>query len=355
MHKLALTMDSTLGKVVLFGSGETAPSGRLIHERLFSQLRPPVRVAVLETPAGFQPNSELVAQEVAEFIRSSLQNYSPLVSVIPARSKSPPFSTDDPEILSPMLEANYIFLGPGSPTYAVSHLNGTLAWCYLVGRHRRGATVSMASAAAIAVSARALPVYEIFKAGHDLHWVDGLDFFGPFGLELAIVTHWDNREGGAKLDTSHCYMGQARWEALYKMLPSTTSVLGIDEHTGLVFDFQSGQASVTGKGSVTVISSGSALVYPDGAVFPLDKLGVYHSPPPEAECYGAPVETVVPTEGEAALPEEVAELLRKRDEARRQERWAEADLMRQRLADLGYGIEDTRQGQRLRYKGSSRR
>ncbi|MBM2832252.1 MAG: hypothetical protein HW414_1304, partial [Dehalococcoidia bacterium] len=105
----------------------------------------------------------------------------------------------------------------------------------------------------------------------------------------------------------------------------------------------------------TIVSSGSASVYPDGSIFPLDKLGAYHSPPPEAECYGAPVESLVPSERQPAPPEEVVELLRKRDEARRQQRWAEADLMRQRMAELGYEIEDTRLGQRLRYKGSSRR
>jgi len=277
------------------------------------------------------------------------------VSVIPARSKSPPYSTDAPEILAPMLDANYVFLGPGSPTYAIRHLNGSLAWCYLVGRHRRGATVSLASAAAISISAKALPVYEIFKAGHELHWLDGLDFFGPFGLELAIVTHWDNREGGVKLDTSRCFMGQARWEALHKMLPATTTVLGIDEHTGLVFDFQSGHASVVGKGGVTVVSPGQASAYPEGSVFPLNRLGAYHPPPPEVECYGTPVETIAPAEGDKGLPGEVADLLRRRAEARRQKRWAEADMMRRQLSELGYEVDDTRQGSQVRYEGSSRR
>jgi len=50
-----------------------------------------------------------------------------------------------------------------------------------------------ASAAAIAVNRHALPVYEIFKVGEDLHWKLGLDLFGQYGLDLTIVTQWNNR------------------------------------------------------------------------------------------------------------------------------------------------------------------
>ena len=71
-----------------------------------------------------------------------------------------------------------------------------------------------ASAAAIAVNRHALPVYEIFKVGEDLHWKLGLDLFGQYGLDLTIVTQWNNREGGEELDTSHGFMGRARFERL---------------------------------------------------------------------------------------------------------------------------------------------
>jgi hypothetical protein len=67
--------------------------------------------------------------------------------------------------------------------------------------------LAFASAASIAVGRYALPVYEIYKVGADLHWVDGLDLFRVFGWELAIVPHWNNREGGDDLDTSRCFMG----------------------------------------------------------------------------------------------------------------------------------------------------
>ena len=107
-----------LGKIVLFGSGETSATGRAIHDRLMAELPPPIVVAILETPAGFQPNCEHVAREVAEFITERLKNYRPEVRIIPARKRGTPFSPDDPLLPEPLLDANYVFLGPGSPTYA---------------------------------------------------------------------------------------------------------------------------------------------------------------------------------------------------------------------------------------------
>ena len=53
------------GVVAFFGSGETAPSGRRVHEALFRRLTPPVRAVILETPAGFELNSAYVAERIA--------------------------------------------------------------------------------------------------------------------------------------------------------------------------------------------------------------------------------------------------------------------------------------------------
>jgi hypothetical protein len=125
-----------------------------------------------------------------------------------------------------------LFLGPGSPTYTVRQLAGSLVWHMLLARHRRGAAVIMASAATIAVGALALPVYEIYKVGSELHWQPGLDLLGPYGLSLVVVPHWNNTEGGKDLDTSHCFMGRERWTQLETLLPPSVTTVGIDEHSG---------------------------------------------------------------------------------------------------------------------------
>ncbi len=84
---------------------------------------------------------------------------------MPARKRGSEFSPDDPALVHPLLEADLIFMGPGSPTYAVRQLRDSLAWHYLLARHQLGATLVFASAAVVAISAFALPVYEIYKVG----------------------------------------------------------------------------------------------------------------------------------------------------------------------------------------------
>ncbi len=220
------------GIVVLFGSGETSASGQKAFDWLFRHLKQPLRVAVLETPAGFELNSDRVAGRIGDFLCDRLQNYRPEVTLVPARQRGTPFSPDSPEIVAPLLPSNVLFLGPGSPTYAVRQLRDSLAWHTLQARHRLGAALALASAATLAVGCLTLPVYEIYKVGEDLHWKPGLDLFGPLGLSLVILPHWNNKDGGGELDTSRCFMGQARFDRLFAMLPAGVTVLGLYAATG---------------------------------------------------------------------------------------------------------------------------
>ncbi len=309
--------------------------------------KPPVKVAILETPAGFELNSARVAGRVADFIRERLGEFQPRVLVIPARKRGTPFSPDDPYLVAPLLEADYIFMGPGSPTYAIRQLMGSVAWRYLLARHRQGAALGLASAAAIAVSTWALPVYEIYKAGHDPHWVRGLDLFGDFGLQLAIVSHWNNQEGGEEVDTSRCFMGRERFEAMRRFLPPEVVILGIDEHTIAVFDFLQGTVEVLGRGRVTIWQADRIREVEAGEVFPITWLGEVRIPPP-IEVSRPPGAPGFP---QPILPPEVAALIRERETARQRRDWATADALRDRIRALGYEIQDTREGPRWRPLG----
>jgi hypothetical protein len=343
-------MPNQQGLVVLFGSGEIAPSGRKVHDWVMRQLPPPIRVAILETPAGFQPNSELVAGKMADFLVRRLQNYDPQVTVIPARKRGTPFSPDAAEIVAPFLQANYLFWGPGSPTYAVKELEGSLAWQLMVARHRLGAAMVMASAAAIASGSFTLPVYEIYKVGADLHWAHGLDFFGAYGLTLAIVSHWDNTEGGAELDTRCGLMGRDRFEQLAAMLPGEATVVGIDEHTALVMDLEAGECRVMGRGTVTVIRSGRETQFRTGEGFAVSELGPFELSAMEAGIPADIWEQALAAQGElqeqpaADAPEEVLSLVEEREAARSRKDWAASDELRDRIADLGWQIRDTAAG-----------
>ncbi|HHX64556.1 MAG TPA: cysteinyl-tRNA synthetase, partial [Chloroflexi bacterium] len=269
------------GLVVLFGSGEIAPGAQSIYDHLFRALARPIRLAILETPAGFELNSPQVAGRIADYVTHHLQNYRPDITVIPARHRDTPFSPDNPSIVEPLLESNAIFLGPGSPTYAIRHLRNSLAWHMLQARHRLGNAIIMASAATIASSAWALPVYEIYKVGEDPHWVPGLNLFGPFGLDLVFVPHWDNREGGDDLDTSRAFIGRSRFDLLRDQLPDETTIVGIDEHTALIIDIAQKMCRVMGRGGVTILREEAEQVHASGTNFPLAELGHCHDIDPE--------------------------------------------------------------------------
>jgi len=260
------------GPLALFGSGETSKQGRQVHEHILSRFTAPVRIAIVETPAGFQPNVGLVAAKIRDFFVKSLVNHRPEVRFVPSRARESVYDPDSPIVTEPLLWADYIFAGPGSPTYTVRHLSGTRTLTLLVERWRSGTALGLSSAAAIASGRYVLPVYEIYKAGCELCWSDGLDLPAELGLSLVVMPHWDNTEGGRELDTSRCFMGVERFRYLRRLLPRDVIILGIDEHTACLIEPELDSAVVHGAGTVTIISGDQQLVVPSGERFPLDWL-----------------------------------------------------------------------------------
>ncbi len=365
------------GVIALLGSGETAALGREVFVNVFRRLERPISVAVLETPAGFQPNAALVAGKVAEFIAHRLQDFGPRVAVIQARYKGGPYDTDEPAIAERLAAANCIYAGAGSPEFMIRQMHDSRLLAALRQRHMQGAALVFSSAAVLAVSAHALPVYQIFKAGADLSWLSGLDILGPFGYHLTIVPHWNNKEGGADLDTSHCFMGLERFKRLQSLLPAQETIVGIDEHTACILDIAAERGQVIGRGTLTLLHEGMPpAVYHAGDEFPLAVLrGEAHSHPERLYTPAPPALLDEPEETEGSLglsglhaaddePLEAGEspglpsaaidaLVEIRSELRREKRWALADRLRDALQAAGIVIEDTPEGTRWRYQADS--
>lgn len=340
----------TLGRIAFLGSGETSLAGGRVFENLARLTTHPLRIAILETPAGFELNASLVAGRVGEFLRTRLQNYRPAIDLIPARKQGTQFSPDNPEILKPLLQANMIFMGPGSPSYLARQLRGTLAWDVIRARHRFGATLVFASAATISVGKWVLPVYEIYKAGEDVHVKDGLDFFSDFGLHASFIPHWNNAEGGLDLDTSRCFMGMERFEQWRKLTPAQDIVVGLDEHSSMIMDCEKGSCNVHGIGSVSILKSDSVQVYSAGASFALSELGDYSPPEPLEKGIDPMVWEMtlnsINSEPEAETPSgEVLSLLEQRKAARDNKDFAESDRLRDMITALGWTVKDTKDGQ----------
>ncbi len=340
----------TLGQIAFLGSGETSLAGGRIFEMLVRSLPQPVRIAILETPAGFELNSHQVARRVADFLKTRLQNYTPAIDVIQARKHGTPFSPDEPDIVRPLLYANLIFMGPGSPTYAARQLHDSLAWEIVRARHRLGATLAFASAATISVGAWALPVYEIYKVGEDVHTKTGLNLFDDFGLHLSLVPHWNNADGGDDLDTSRCFVGMERFDEWCRNLPAENITVGLDEHTGFVIDFEMGQCEISGVSSVSLVRDCEAKIYPAGAKFPLSTLGSFVSPEPLDHGIRPDVwEMVVnaPPLDDDKPSADVLALLEKRQQARADKNWTESDRLRDLISAHGWTVQDTKDGYKL--------
>lgn len=337
------------GQIALISSGETTSSGGLVFDALARGRPSPLRVAMIETPAGFEPNSDRVLGKVSTYLEQRLQNYKPLVTAIHARRRDGAGGADDAAAGVPVFGADLIYVGAGSPSYAVRHLAGSWLWSAVIARQALGAGLAMASAAAVASGAFALPVYEIYKAGLDLHWLPGLDVFGAYGLRLAVLPHWNNTDGGDDLDTSRCFMGLERFERLRAMLPADVTILGIDERTGLTMDTSNGEIRVFGLGAVTVLNSAGEARHAAGTTLQAQALGPFHPADPsriQPDVWSAAQAAMELPAANAGPPDAVLALLEARATARAARDWKRSDALRVEIDGLGWRVEDGPSGQR---------
>ena len=359
---LAPSAAGTPGLVALLGSGETAAAGRRVLGRVLVRLPTPRTVAVLDTPAGFQPNHRGVAEKVAHFIAGNLAEHGPRVSVVETRRAALGTPTGD-AALREIAAARCLVTGPGSPTYMIHELRETPYLDTLRRAHAAGGALCCASAAVLAMGAYTVPVYEIFKAGEPAAWREGLDLLAPYGLRLALVPHWDNREGGAEVDTRRCFLGEARFAALYEQLPADVAVLGIDEHTGCILDLAAGTVEVMGSGGAHVLREGRIETFAAGAAFPLELLRAGSADATQWAVGAAPAfpmndafagDVGEDHEGAAAADGGIAPvaadlveaLLTIRADLRAARQWPFADRIRDALAATGVVVEDTPEGPR---------
>ncbi|MDX1777909.1 MAG: hypothetical protein R3339_03450, partial [Thermodesulfobacteriota bacterium] len=217
------------------------------------------------TPAGFQLNVDQLSQRALEYFKSRVQHSMSVVSFKSSDTISPLAAE---KAFHTLREADYMLIGPGSPTYAVRQWQQTPIPDIMADRVAEGACLVAASAAALTVGRFTLPVYEIYKVGNQLHWIDGIDILGKFGINFVIIPHWNNAEGGNH-DTRFCYMGEPRFNQLTSKLPEDVSILGLDEHTGCIIDLAREEITIKGIGSVTLRRRGVDVTFTKGETYPL--------------------------------------------------------------------------------------
>ena len=254
--------------LAVMGSGETAPTMVTTHRMLASKLEKPARAVLLDTPYGFQENALELATKAVDYFQTSINlelEVAGLTEIIGADSLAVERG------LQKVADADYVFAGPGSPTYALRQWSGTPLAGLLNKKLRDGGIVTFASAAALTLGRFTLPVYEIYKVGEDPRWLDGLNILGNIGINVALIPHYNNAEGGHH-DTRFCYMGERRLSMLERELPADVYVLGVDEHTGMVIDLDAETVTVVGKGVVTIRVRGESTQIASGETFSVDRL-----------------------------------------------------------------------------------
>lgn len=254
--------------LTIMGSGETAPTMMKHHREIIARFPGTPKAVVLDTPYGFQENAAELASKAVEYFRKSVGHPIEIAGLTRLHDEDTLIIEQG---LSRVRQADYVFAGPGSPTYALRQWAGTSVPDIVRGKMRTGGAVTFASAAALTLGRYTVPVYEIYKVGNDPYWLEGLDVLGEIGLNVAVIPHYDNAEGGHH-DTRFCYMGERRLSRLELELPESTYVLGIDEHTGVVMDLDADTATVVGKGVLTVRVRGNSTEIPSGETIPLDRL-----------------------------------------------------------------------------------
>ncbi|MFC0526334.1 CysS/YqeB C-terminal domain-containing protein [Phytohabitans kaempferiae] len=257
------------GLLVVMGSGETAPTMVKPHRAILERVGER-RAVLLDTPYGFQSNADDISARAVTYFAASVGRQIDVLSW-----RRPPTDTLERErALTTLREAGWVFAGPGSPTYALRQWRDTPVPDLIAGKLRDGGVVCFASAAALTLGSHAIPVYEIYKAGTEPHWVPGLDLVSSLlGFSAVIIPHYDNAEGGHH-DTRYCYLGEGRLSAMETKLPDETLILGVDEHTAVVFDLAAGTASVLGNGRLTIRRGGESVVHPTGSVVGIATLPV---------------------------------------------------------------------------------
>ena len=256
------------GVLALLGSGETAPGMTKIHRELLETIVD-LEAVNLDSAYGFQLNVPQMSEKLEEYFATSLN-----VTLTTLHFASYEKATDLERALfkEQVRHANYVFAGPGSPTYALAQWKPLRFADDLLSVLDKGGTLCISSAASLTLGAFTAPIYEIYKVG-DLHphWRDGLNLLGALGLNCVVIPHFDNNEGG-NYDTRFCYLGEPRLLELESQLPDGVATLGVDEHTAVILDFARNTLSVKGRANGYWRINGETLVLNNGTTMDLSEL-----------------------------------------------------------------------------------
>ena len=259
-------MSKVNGSIAILGSGETSPNLVSAHKQVVNNIKDEVNAYLIDTPFGFQENADELTSKLKEFYKKSVNIE---INVASFRNKKVINSINYFQMIEELSNSNFIFAGPGSPSYA------SKTWAdseipELFKEHiNKGGVAVFSSAAASTLGVKTLPVYEIYKVGTEPYWEKGLNILDIFELNCTVIPHFNNKEGGTH-DTSFSYVGEKRIKAL--LTKEFTNILGIDEHTALIINGEKNSFEVIGIGNVTVLNPSGETKFQKESIYNLNEL-----------------------------------------------------------------------------------
>jgi cyanophycinase-like exopeptidase len=255
------------GVLAILGSGEIAPGMTKVHRQILARLDP-LRAVNLDTAYGFQENVPQMSQKLEEYFATSLLAK---LTTLHFTSYAQASELERTLFKQQVRQANYVFAGPGSPSYALAQWTPLHLEDDLLSVLEVGGTLCFSSAAAFTLGAFTAPVYEIYKVGEEPHWLNGLNVCADLGLSCVVVPHFDNNEG-ENYDTRYCYLGERRLLHLESQLPEGVAILGVDEHTALILDLEADTLQVLGRAHGYWRQSGETRVFANATTTNLSDL-----------------------------------------------------------------------------------
>ena len=239
----------------LMGSGENSPIMVTPHQKIIKSTGSNLNPINLNTPYGFQENIDELSAKIEKYFEVN-------VGTKITTSSAP---------IADIANASWVFAGPGSPTYTLRKWRESGIDKALIDLTSRGSLV-LASAAAMSVGAKVMPVYEMYKVGEDPYWVDGLNILeAATGIKAVVIAHYNNAQGGTH-DTRFCFAGEKRMKVLESQLDSDIAIIGVDEHTGIAFDLDAETVEVFGKGVFTFKKNGESKTFANKETISLSNL-----------------------------------------------------------------------------------
>jgi hypothetical protein len=239
-----------------------------IHRKMLKSLQPTNAVNV-DTAYGFQLNVSQMSEKLEGYFDTSLHLK---MTTIHFPSYARASELERTLFKQQVRQADYVFAGPGSPTYALAQWAPLHFDEDLLNVLDKGGGLCISSAASLTLGAYTAPIYEIYKVGDPSpQWREGLNVLQHLGLRCVVIPHFDNNEGG-NYDTRFCYLGEPRLIALEELLPDDVATLGVDEHTAAIFDLVSDTVTVEGRSNAYWRHNGSQKVLANGTTTDLDDL-----------------------------------------------------------------------------------